>query len=408
MDRARDTVEKAARQSHGRLLAILAAGSRDIAAAEEALSQAFMMAVERWPQRGIPSNPEAWLLTAARNAMHNVRRYNAVRADAVLEIERRYEELGALETAIPDERLKLLFACAHPTIDPAIRTPLMLQAILGMEAMRIADAFLVAPATMSQRLVRAKTKIRETGIPFALPEPEDLPGRLEHVLDAIYAAFGTAWDEAPGARVGVADLAQEAIYLGRIVASLMPGQPEAHGLLALMLYCEARRLARRDGDGQFVPLDRQDFRLWSRDMIIEAERHLTAASRFRTFGRFQCEAAIQSVHAQRALTGSTNYRALGTLYDLLLERSPSIGVMVSRVAMLISAGDLASALHALDQVPVERVANYQPYWVARARLLVQTGADGAAAEAYDRAISLTRDGATASFLRTQRQALGSR
>jgi len=406
MDPAREAVEKAARHAYGRLIAILAASSRDIASAEEALSRAFVTAVEVWPQRGVPSNPDAWLLVAARNAMNNARRHNMVKADAVLEIERRYEELAARQSAIPDERLELLFACAHPAIEPAIRTPLMLQAILGLDAVRIADAFLVAPATMSQRLVRAKAKIRQARIRFTLPDPEDLPGRLEHVLDAIYAAFGTAWDEAPGAQADVTDLAQEAIYLGRIVVSLMPGQPEVHGLLALMLYCESRRPARRDGSGRFVPLDQQNVRLWNRDMIIEAESHLTTASRFRTFGRFQCEAAIHSVHAQRAVTGVTNYRALRMLYDLLLAHTPSIGVMVSRAAMLISASDLASASHALAQVPAERVANYQPYWVARARLLARTGAVEEAAQAYDRAISLTRDAASSTFLRAQREATG--
>lgn len=405
MDAANQAVQEAARQSYGRLIAILASGSRDIAAAEEALSGAFLAALSVWPQRGVPRNPDAWLITTARNAMHNQRRQNAVRVDAALEIERRYEELAAVETVFPDERLKLLFACGHPAIDRAIRTPLMLQTVLGLDAARIAGAFLVAPATMGQRLVRAKTKIREAGIRFELPDPEDLPQRLDHVLEAIYAAYGTGWDDAPGAQAGLSDLAQEAIYLGRIVASLMPGQPEVHGLLALMLYCEARRPARRDDDGRFVPLDRQDVRLWSRDMIIEAELHLTTASRMSTFGRFQCEAAIQSVHAQRAITGITNYAALGTLYDLLLAYAPSVGVMVSRAAMLISMGDLALASDALNQIPAESTTDYQPYWVARARLLTRTGTRQEAAKAYERAITLTRDAATAAFLAAQKASL---
>jgi RNA polymerase sigma-70 factor (ECF subfamily) len=401
MRSASQAVEEAARQSYGRLIAILAAGSRDIAAAEEALSGAFLAALSVWPQRGVPGNPDAWLITTARNAMHNLRRHSTVRAAAALEVERRYHELSAGRDAFPDERLKLLFVCAHPAIDEAIRTPLMLQTILGIDAVRIANAFLVSPATMGQRLVRAKTKIRDAGIRFEMPEREELPDRLADVLNAIYAVFGTGWDENPGEQPGMGDLAHEAIYLCRVIVSLLPDQPEAYGLLALMLFCEARRSARRDPHGRFVQLDRQDTRLWSRDMIVEAEGHLTAASRFRIFGRFQCEAAIQSVHAQRAITGMTNYAALRTLYDLLLARAPSVGVMVSRAAMLMSAGDLAAAADGLASVPQDKIANYQPYWVARARLLKETGNFDEATSALATAIALTRDAATTAFLTEQ-------
>lgn len=389
---ARHRANLVARTSYGRLLSILVAGSRDIAAAEDALASAFEAALRTWPDRGVPQNPEAWLLTAARNAIHNDRRHRGVQASAIPDLLLRHEGLGESDS-FPDDRLRLLFLCAHPAIDEGIRTPLMLQTVLGLDADRIARAFVVAPATMAQRLVRAKAKIRDAGLRFVLTEAELSSDRLQDVLDAVYAAFGTGWDSAD------ADgLVEEAIYLARLIASLMPNQPEPQGLLALMLYCRARRAARRDTDGRFVPLDRQDARLWNRDMIIEAEGLLTAASRHGRFGRYLCEAAIQSVHVQRPLTGATNHAALALLYGLLHQHAPSLGAAVSLAAVLVETGDLIRARAVLDALPDARRQQYQPYWVTLGQLAQADGDADLAREALTRALALTADAAAREHL----------
>lgn len=400
MERARRIAETVARESYGRLLAMLAARTRDIAAAEDALSDAMMAALRTWPERGVPANPDAWLLTAARNALKNAARHLGVRTAAapdILLLQEQTPDDGAL---FPDERLKLLFVCAHPAIDPAVRTPLMLQTILGLDAARIGSAFLVAPSTMGQRLVRAKARIRETGMRFEVPDPEDMPDRLCDVLSAIYAAYGTGWEGLDGAEATVRDLTEEAVYLARLLVSLLPDEPEAKGLLALMLYCEARRAARRDSSGQFVPLDKQDARLWSREMIIEAEALLTAAAGFRRFGRFQCEAAIQSVHVQRPITGRTNHEALITLYQLLASRDPTTGVLVSFAAVLVAAARADDALTMLETLPDADIRVYQPYWVVRARALHAVGERVQAAAALQTAIGLTEQAPVRAFLRS--------
>ncbi len=246
-DGARGTAEAVARAAYGRLVAYLAARSRDVAAAEDALAEAFAAALRVWPETGVPERPEAWLFTAARRQLIQAGRRQAVRGAAEPTLALLAEERqDRAPDAFPDERLKLLFVCAHPAIDPAARAPLMLQTVLGLDAARIASAFLVAPAAMGQRLVRAKTRIREAGIAFAVPEPEELPERLAAVLDAIYAAYGSGWEDAAGTDARRKGLTAEAIWLARLVTALLPGEPEARGLLALMLYCEARAAARRD------------------------------------------------------------------------------------------------------------------------------------------------------------------
>lgn len=400
---ARRSAETAARTSYGRLLAILASGSRDISAAEDALAEAFLSALKSWPERGVPDNPDGWLLTAARNSQRNLARHSKVRDGAVEEIERRYDEFGDTKQDFPDERLKMLFICAHPAIDAGVRTPLMLQVVLGLDAVRIGSAFLVAPATMGQRLVRAKAKIRDAGLRFAVPDAEQLADRLTDVLNAVYAAFGTAWDAQAGADEGIKGLSAEAIYLGRLIVSLLPDEPEPKGLLALMLYCEGRRAARRDAAGRFVPLSEQDHRKWSRDMIIEAEQWLTLASRAATFGRYQCEAAIQSVHVQRAITGATNHAALIKLYDLLVAHCPTIGNQVSRAAMLLDAGKPDLAREALDSLPPAQTISYQPYWVTTAFVAKALGDAVKTKAAFEIAIGLTEDPAVRDFL-TERTA----
>ncbi len=395
--------ERAARASYGKLVAILASRDRDIAAAEDALAEAFVSALTAWTARGVPRNPEAWLVAAARNRMRNAARAGRVRRLGEAEIERRLT-LPREDDPLPDRRLNLLFVCAHPAIDPAARTPLMLQAVLGLDAARIARAFLAEPAAMSQRLVRAKARIRDAGLRFELPGLDDMAARLDAVLDAIYAAFGQGW-ESLDQPDGPDRLTGEAIWLARLVVSLLPAEPEPKGLLSLMLHCEARRAARRDGDGRFVPLERQDTRLWDRGMIVEAEALLAAAAGAARFGRFQCEAAIQSVHAQRGVTGRLNLEALRTLYDLLAERTDGIGARIGRAVILAEAGDPAAALDALDALPRARVATHQPWWVAHGRAAELAGRPDLARASLAVAIDLTQDRAVKAHLAARLAAL---
>jgi predicted RNA polymerase sigma factor len=394
--------EAVARASYGRLVAYLAARWRDVARAEDALADALVAALEAWPRTGVPDSPEAWLMAAARRRLIDGARHADVEAAAAAELRLMAETQAeaADATVFPDERLKLLFVCAHPAIDEAARTPLMLQAVLGLDAARIASAFLVAPATMAQRLVRVKAKIRDARIEFQVPEPRDLPSRLDAVLEAIYAAYGSGWDDVAGADARRQGLAEEAIWLGRLVVRLLPEAPEARGLLALMLYCEARRRARRDVDGRYVPLTRQDVSRWSRPMIDEAEATLASAARAQAAGRFQLEAAIQSAHAQRAVTGRTDWESIALLYAGLLACAPSIGARVGHAAALAEARGPAAALEALDAIAGDTVSAYQPYWALRAHLLKALGrAD--AASAYARAIGLSEDPAVRAFLAAQ-------
>lgn len=396
---ARRTAEDAARTSYGRLLALLVARSRDVAAAEDALSEAFLAALRTWPERGVPKNADAWLLTAARNTLIDQGRHAARRAGALPDLERHFAELAEMPERFPDERLKLTFVCAHPSIDPAIRAPLILQVVMGLDAVRIASAFLIAPATMGQRLVRAKSKIRDAGLRMAVPSPVDLTERLDDVLTAIYAAFGAAWDAVPGGNTDKGGLAEEAIFLGRMLASLLPDEPEVHGLLALMLHCHARRAARRDEVGAFVPLEQQDSALWDRDMIIEAEAALTHAASFARMGRYQCEASIQSVHCQRPITGVTNYAALRLLYKLLATHYPSIGALIGYAAVLARTGQPQAAIEMLDDLPASRTATYQPYWVTRAHALRELGRSSETETSIRTAIGLSQEPAIRHFLR---------
>lgn len=395
---AHQAAELAAREAYGRLLALLASRSRDIAASEDALSDAFVAALRTWPVDGIPANPQAWLLTAARNQLHNLRRHQGVVDASAADLALLQDEVSPDPDGVPDDRLKLLFVCAHPAIDEGVRTPLMLQTVLGLDAAQIGAAFLVAPATMGQRLVRAKARIRDAGLRFELPSADDMPERLQDVLNAIYAAYGAHWDAVAGAATGDIALVEEALFLSRLLVALLPTEPEARGLLALMLYCEARRPARRTADGAFVPLNQQDHRLWSRAMIVEAEHQLIEASRSRVFGRFQCEAAIQSVHVQRPITGRTNHEALATLYALLASRLPSIGVLVAQAAAMVEAGEHAQALAVLERLVPAEVVAYQPYWVTLAHAQAAAGQPAMAASSLKTAIGLTEDPAVRSYL----------
>jgi predicted RNA polymerase sigma factor len=404
LDDARRTIEAVARESYGRLVAFLSARTRDVAGAEDALGEALVAALATWPRDGIPRAPEAWLLTAARRRLIDRARHERVRVESAPTLELIVGKPGAATTLdpIPDERLKLLFVCAHPAIDPAVHTPLMLQAVLGLDAAEIARAFLVSPAAMGQRLVRAKAKIRQAGIAFEVPGARELPHRLEAVLSAMYAAYGSGWEDASGADPRARGLADEAIWLARALRRLLPEEPEVRGLLALMLHCEARRPARRGADGCFVPLSEQDPRLWIAPLVAEAEAELAAAAPNGRLGRFQLEAAIQSVHAERARSGRTDWNAIAWFYERLVELSPTLGARVGRAAAIAEVKEPLAALSLLDQIDGESVKTYQPYWAVRAHLQQRLGRRNEAAEAFDRAIGLAEDEAVRRFLLARR------
>ncbi|MEL7507588.1 MAG: DUF6596 domain-containing protein [Cyanobacteria bacterium J06554_1] len=397
---ARRAADLAARNSYGRLVAYLAVRSQDITAAEDALGDAFLKALSIWPDRGVPDNPEAWLLVTARRRLIDIVRRSQTHTKLLSTL-----NLTGLTTpdvldelSFPDERLKLLFICAHPAINVAIRTPLMLQTVMGLNAAQIGSAFLVAPTTMGQRLVRAKAKIRDAGIPFTLPNPQELPERLEAVLEAIYAAYTTGWDTVTGGDPRHKGLADEAIWLAQLCVQLLPDEPEARGLLALMLYCSSRHRARRTSTGDYVPLSEQDTTLWSQPMIQQAECELRNASTFGKLGRFQLEAAIQSVHAQRAVTQRTDWQTLAQLYTGLIQVSPTIGARVGHAVAISETQGIRPSLALLNAMPPKAIQNYQPYWALRAHLLAQLGDESAAHQAYLQAIGLTEDAAIREYL----------
>ncbi len=404
---ARDTADRVARQSYGKLVAFVAARTRNLAAAEDALSEAFASALAHWPVDGIPNNPEAWLLTAARRKFVDTARRNRRSADASDHLTLMADELAQTsEHELPDERLALMFACAHPAIDAQVRAPLILQTVLGFDAATIASAFLIAPSSMSQRLVRAKTKIREAGIPFRVPEREQLAERLDAVLEAIYATYAEGWSDPAGTDTRRRNLSEEGIWLGRLVASLLPDEPEALGLLALMLHAEGRREARRSPEGAFIPLAEQDTTLWNADLIAEAEQLLLRASASNNIGRYQLEAAVQSAHAIRRITGRADWQAIMTLYDALWQTTGSPVVAINRAVALAETAGPHVGLAALDEQATDpRLAQYQPYWAARADLLSRTNQVAEADKAFERAMGLESDKAIRNFLQMRRAAL---
>jgi len=400
------TVERVARESYGRLLAFLSAGTRDIAGAEDALGDALLAALTSWPDSGVPDQPEAWLLAAARHRLIDQARRARVRASHGETVGRlaaaSLTSASAPAEAFPDRRADLLFVCAHPAIDASLHTPLMLQTVLGLDAARIARAFLVPPATMGQRLVRAKRKIREAGVPFEVPPPHELRTRLDAVLEAVYAAFGVGLDDAAGIDPRGHGLVLEAIWLVRVLRDRLPEEPEVRGLFALMLHCHARRDAQRDPDGHYVPLSEQDPAKWDADAIREAESELMAATRLGGSGRFQTEAAIQSVHTDRARSGRTDWSAIVLFYEHLTGVSPTLGALVARAAAVAEYRGAGAGLALLDAIEGASVTGYQPYWAVRAHILRSLARASEARDAYDRAIGLAEDPAIRRFLLARR------
>jgi predicted RNA polymerase sigma factor len=392
--------ERAARASYGRLLAILAAPTRDIPAAEDALADAFERALRSWPVDGVPQNPEGWLLTVARNRLRDASRSAAHRLAApLLDVHTVVDDVDP--DAIPDRRLALLFVCAHPAVDAAVRTPLMLQTVLGLDAGRVARAFALPEPTMAQRLVRAKRRIRDAGIPFAVPDRSAMPGRLTAVLEAVYGAYAIDWQLVSGETL-VQSLALEAHHLATTLADLLPEEPETLGLAALIGYSLARSGARVADDGCLVPLDEQDTGLWDHALISRSESLLQRAHGLGRIGRFQLEAAIQSAYTARMHGAEIDWHALRGMHEALLRLAPTLGARVALAATIARVDGPAAGLAALDGIEATR---FQPAWATRAHLLGELGDTDAAADAYSKAISLTTDAPSRELLRRRAAAL---
>jgi RNA polymerase sigma-70 factor (ECF subfamily) len=393
----------AARDSYGRLLALLAAATSDLAGAEDALADAFERALRTWPAQGVPGNPDAWLLTVARNRLRDewksARAQRAVPLDAVPDTLAHIDDVDV--DAIPDRRLELMLVCAHPAIDRAMHTPLMLNTVLGFTAEQVGRAFSVPAPTMATRLVRVKKRIKAAGIPFRIPDLADLPARMASVLEAVYGAYVIDWATGPQAR----QLPSEALHLAEVLTTLVPGDPEALGLAALIELSAARAPARVDAEGHFVPLADQDPALWNQELISRAHEHLRAAHARGQLGRFQLEAAIQAVHCARGRDGTTDWPTLLTLHRILQAIAPSLGSGVALAAVTAEVDGPAAGLAALDALLLEagqRARLFQPAMATRAHLLDRLGRKQEAVAAYDSAISLTHDTAEREYLQRRR------
>ncbi|SUE30136.1 RNA polymerase ECF-type sigma factor [Nocardia farcinica] len=396
-DTAAAVAEHTARTSYGRLVAVLAAGCGDLTLAEDTLAEAFEQALRTWPRRGVPANPEGWLLTVARNRQRDVWKSAGYRRSVPLDTEDPPVEGVALlddldADAIPDRRLALLFVCAHPAVAAEARTPLMLQTVLGFDSSQVARAFAVSPAAMQQRLVRAKRRIRDARIPFVVPGRNALTERLPPVLEAIYGCHALTWRE------GTRSLAGEARYLAVTLATLLADEPEAWALAALTTLVAARN---SPADTVFRPLDAQDPADWDPRLIIEGEDYLRRAERPGSApGRFQLEAAIHAVHCARLTTGDTDWQALRTLYTALVAVAPTLGSRTAHAAVLGRTDSAEDGLCLLDRLSPER-ERFQPYHATRADLLARAGRFAEAAAAYDTAATLTDDPAVREFLRAR-------
>ena len=401
-------VARCFRDDAGRTVAALARALGEIELAEDALQEAYLAALERWPRSGFPANPSAWILATARNrAIDRLRRERVgrekLRRLAALEIPSAPRDVfeGAAMTAIPDDRLSLIFACCHPALGIDARVALTLRTLAGLTVEEIADAFLVPHATMAQRLVRVKRKIRESVIPFDVPPAERLPERLDDVCTVLYLIFNEGYSASAGDRLVRRELCDEAIRLGRVLATLMPQEPEVMGLLALMLYHDSRRDARIASDGSVVTLAEQDRAAWDRAKIAEANALLERAYRHRTPGPYQLQAAISNAHASAAAAENVDWHAIVELYGHLERMTPSPVVALNRAVAIGYADGPAAGLAALEALPPDSLASYLFYHVARADAFTRLGRTADARAAYEAAIARSQNAAEQAYLRAK-------
>lgn len=396
LNNASRAADRAARDSYGRILAYLSTRTHDIASAEDALADAFAKALTKWAEDGVPANPDAWLLTVARNRLTDRQRH-LIKFPTDNEV----PDLPAAhhtDNQLKDERLSLMMVCVHPAISPDLHTPLMLQTVLGIDAKTIAQLFLTSPAALSKRLVRAKVKIRDAGIPFQIPDPEHLPERSTAILEAIYALHAHDWLDPEDGMGG------EALYLANLLGQFLPKNAEVFGLCALIAFSHARRTARII-DNTLVPTELQDMSLWDDELIAYGNRQLHRAYGLASIGRFQIEAAIEAVHLARKDSGRTDWDALNQLYHAYLKEVPSAGAMVSQAVVTANLHGAEIGLEALASLEAQVGTGFQPLWAARAELLSRVSKLEQAGVCYDKAISLTTDIPVMQFLRKKRAML---
>jgi RNA polymerase sigma-70 factor (ECF subfamily) len=402
------TIETLYRSESGRVLATLVRLLGDLDLAEEAMHEAFAAALESWPQIGIPDNPRPWLISTARfkaiDAIRRRARFNGAQRDLIAHMESRVNDAPSGKEEIQDEeieddRLRLIFTCCHPALPPEAQIALTLREVCGLTTEEIARAFLVTPATLAQRIVRAKAKIRETPIPYEVPTPQELPERLNAVLQVIYLVFNEGYSAAAGAEVTRAELTGEAIRLGRLLAELQP-EPEAIGLLALMLLQESRRAARTSTTGELILLENQDRELWNRAQIAEGVALVEKALGSRRFGPYTLQAAIAAVHAEAESTATTDWRQIVALYNQLVRIQPSPVVHLNRaVAIAMCDGPEAGLVHIDALLEQGALANYYLAHSARADLCRRLGRTAQARSSYEKALALTQQEPERQFLR---------
>ena len=382
------------RASYGKLLSLLSRKTRNIALCEDALSEAIASAMKLWPTAGEPKNPEGWLLSVARRKIIDEwRKHKTVVDQEWSDLSSEAEmpssqERQETQGPLPDERLNLMFVCANPAIDFSVRTALMLQTVMGLTVNQIASAFLMSPAVLNKRLTRAKNKIRASGIPFEWPEEEELVPRVHNVLEAIYGAYGRTDEELDAA----------AVVLARLMADAFPSHTEVLGLASLLLYCESRRRASRTERGEYVPLDQQDVSLWDQAQYQAAEAYLFQAHRLGAPGPFQIEAAIQSAHAFRLLSGVDTGPAICSLYEALVSIAPTAGALVGQIAAVAQFQGWEKALDLFDPLAEADYREFQPYWALKAELLRRAGRLEPSRQAAQRAAGLSSDPAVRTWL----------